>query len=246
MEMKGEKHNEMHVDVHCPNKCKLLKVKGLPFITRRWGGWLKFNNKLVDEWVIYSGLWEPGKITFYVNGELVAEFSEGFKTSMHLITNLSIAVDGGPFKPGINKKTVFPNSFEVDYIRVWKNPTDSDFQKTNKKIDFGNDEPRVFNPIKETKLKTKKGHMLKKKSVKNEMGFVTIMPVEKNKIQISKNGRKLGEITMEFVSTDGTILISQKVQEQTSIMDLSGFKKGQYTIRIKHNNKTNSTSYRIN
>lgn len=246
MEMKGEKHNEMHVDVHCPNKCKLMKVKGLPFVTRKWGSWLKFNEKLVDEWVIYSGLWEPGRITFYVNGELVAEFSEGFKTSMHLITNLSIAVDGGAFKPGINKKTVFPNSFEVDYIRVWKNPTDIEFQKTNRKIDFGNDDPRVFHPIKETKLRTKKGHMLKKKSIKKEMGFVTVMPFEKNKIQISKNGRKLGEINVEFLSSDGTLIKTQKMLEQAAILDLSMLKRGEYTLRIKHGNKTNSVSYRIN
>jgi hypothetical protein len=72
------------------------------------------------------------------------------------------------------------------------------------------------------------------------------MPVEKNKIQISKNGRKLGELLVEFLSADGTVLKSQKVLEQTAIMDLSEFKKGQYTILLKHNNKTNSTSYRIN
>ncbi|MFM7668442.1 MAG: family 16 glycosylhydrolase [Bacteroidota bacterium] len=241
MEMKGEKHNEMHVDVHCPNKCKYIKMKGLPFITQRWGGWLKFNQRLVDEWVIYSGLWEPGKVTFYVNGEVVGEYQGDFKTSMHLIANLSIAVNGGPFAPGINKKTVLPNSFQVDYIRVWKNSVDADYQKLKQQIDFGKEDIHINKPLKETKLKTKKKFMLRRKSLKNELGYVTTMMTDNQQLQVTKNGRKITKLTIEIVDTQGKVIHSEVIATQSGLINLKPFKKGKYTLKITHQNTVNSS-----
>lgn len=243
MEMKGEKYNEMHVDVHCPNRCKDIKMKSLPFIKYKWGSWLKFNRNLVDEWVIYSGLWEPGKVTFYVNGDVVAEYLGDFKTSMHLITNLSIAVDNGPFKPGINKKTIFPNSFEVDYIRVWKNATDSTFTKSDRKVQFGFDEPRVYNPIKKTKLKTKKRFMLQRKSLKKELGYVTMTTTSKKQLQFSKNGSRLQDLNIEIYSQDKGVLFSKSINQQTESIDISNLKKGIYFVKIKHKNQETITEF---
>ena len=241
MEMKGEKHNKMHVDIHCPNKCKYIKMKGLPFITNRWGGWFKFDQRLVDEWVIYSGLWEPGRVTFYVNGEVVGEYEGDFKTSMHLIANLSIAVNGGPFAPGINKQTVLPNSFEVDYIRVWKNTLDSDYQKLKQEIDFGKEDIHYNKPLKETKLKTKKKFMHRRKSLKNECGYVTTMMTNNQQLQVTKNGRKINEITVELLDMKGTVIHSEIISTQVGLIDLKSFKKGKYLLKIKHENKVNSS-----
>lgn len=241
MEMKGEKHNKMHVDIHCPDKCKYIKMKGLPFITNRWGGWFKFDHRLVDEWVIYSGLWEPGRVTFYVNGEVVGEYEGDFKTSMHLIANLSIAVNGGPFAPGINKQTVLPNSFEVDYIRVWKNTLDSDYQKLKQEIDFGKEDIHYNKPLKETKLKTKKKFMHRRKSLKNECGYVTTMMTNNQQLQVTKNGRKINEITVELLDMKGTVIHSEIISTQVGLIDLKSFKKGKYLLKIKHENKVNSS-----
>lgn len=242
MEMKGEKHNKMHVDIHCPDKCKYIKMKGLPFITNRWGGWFKFDHRLVDEWVIYSGLWEPGRVTFYVNGEVVGEYEGDFKTSMHLIANLSIAVNGGPFAPGINKQTVLPNSFEVDYIRVWKNTLDSDYQKLKQEIDFGKEDIHYNKPLKETKLKTKKKFMHRRKSLKNECGYVTTMMTNNQQLQVTKNGRKINEITVELLDMKGTVIHSEIISTQVGLIDLKSFKKGKYLLKIKHENKVNSST----
>lgn len=241
MEMKGEKHNKMHVDIHCPNKCKYIKMKGLPFITNRWGGWLKFDQRLVDEWVIYSGLWEPGRVTFYVNGEVVGEYEGDFKTSMHLIANLSIAVKNGPFAPGINKETVFPNSFEVDYIRVWKNSIDEDYQKLKQEIDFGKEDIHYNKPLKKTKLKTKKKFMLRRKSLKNEYGYVTTMLTKNQQLQVTKNGRKINEVTVELIDMQGTVIHSEIISTQVGLVSLKSFKKGQYVLTIKHENQVNSS-----
>jgi hypothetical protein len=217
-------------------------MKGLPFITKRWGGWLKFNQRLVDEWVIYSGLWEPGKVTFYVNGEVVGEYQGDFKTSMHLIANLSIAVKGGPFAPGINKKTVLPNSFEVDYIRVWKNNMDTDYQKLKKEVDFGKEDLHVNKPLKETKLKTKKKFMLRRKSLKNEFGFVTTMMTENQQLQVTKNGKKINTITIELIDMQGNLIHSETVSTQVGLINLKPFKKGKYILKIKHQNTVNSSA----
>ncbi|MBC7864848.1 MAG: hypothetical protein IAF38_17875, partial [Bacteroidia bacterium] len=42
---------------------------------------------------------------------------------MWLSAGTGIAKDGGPFKPGPDKKTPFPNITNVDYIRVFKTDT---------------------------------------------------------------------------------------------------------------------------
>jgi beta-glucanase (GH16 family) len=242
MEMKGERHNQVHVDIHCPNKCDKIKMKGLP-INKSWGAWLKFNKKLVDEWVIYSGLWEPGRVTFYVNGDAVAEYLGDFKTSMHLITNLSFGIDNGPFKPGINKKTVLPNSFEVDYIRVWKNPTDSLSLKSKPNVYFGTDEIRVFNPIKKTEVKNRKNHMFQRKSLKKEAGFVTVMPTKNKSIQLTKNGNRLGDVLIEILDQKSLVLLSKTIKTDAETIDFSSLKRGNYVIQIKHNNQISKAPF---
>jgi beta-glucanase (GH16 family) len=214
-------------------------------VTKRWGGWLKFNQRLVDEWVIYSGIWEPGRVTFYVNGEVVGEYQGDFKTSMHLIANLSIAVKGGPFAPGINRNTILPNSFEVDYIRVWKNTMDADYQKLKKEVDFGKEDIHMNKPIKETKLQTKKKFMLRRKSLKNELGFVTSMMTNNQQLQISKNGRKMNDITIELIDMQGKVVHSELISTQHGLINLKPFKKGNYILKIKHLKAVNSSTITI-
>jgi hypothetical protein len=162
-----------------------------------------------------------------------------------LIANLSIAVKGGPFAPGINKKTVLPNSFEVDYIRVWKNTIDSDYQKLKKEIDFGKEDIHFNKPIKETKLQTKKKYMLRRKSLKDELGYVTTMMTENQQMQISKNGRKIKAITIELVDMQGKIVHSENIATQNGLINLKPYKKGKYILKIKHMNTVNSSTISI-
>ena len=84
--------------------------------SKNWGGWIKASEQITDKYVVYSGLWTPGKLIFYLNGEAIAEYG-GFCTSMNLIANISVAQNKGPFSPGPNKNTVFPNEFVIDYMR---------------------------------------------------------------------------------------------------------------------------------
>ena len=41
---------------------------------------------------------------------------------MNLIANFSLAMDNGPFSPGPDRRTIFPQQYKIDYIRAWSIP----------------------------------------------------------------------------------------------------------------------------
>ncbi len=233
MEMKGEKDYETHVDVHVPNSTD--KVPGFLGIKQDWGGWVKTEQKLTDEWVIFSGIWKPGSLIYYVNGVPVSHFNGDFETSMNLIANLANAVDNGPFKPGPDEKTVFPNEFLVDYIRVWKsneNPSNVNAKKVNVK-----DENKVMSSavIPSVKIKKKIGVIYDTKLFKKEIGFVALVPVGDRSYQIQANGVKLMNAKIQIIDASGTIIKETIVNTQFTNLNLSTLKKGDYTIQLQYN-----------
>jgi hypothetical protein len=118
MEAKGERSKSYHVDVHCPNRCDRVVRFGI--FDKPFGHWVKTNNSINGNWMTFSGLWTPKGVLFYANGELMATHVADFNTSMNLIANFSLAMDKGPFSPGPDKKTSFPATFTLDYIRAWQ------------------------------------------------------------------------------------------------------------------------------
>jgi beta-glucanase (GH16 family) len=64
--------------------------------------------------------WEPGSITWYVDGHQVAH--TGFDvsgTAMYLVMCLAVGAPGSwPGPP--NASTPFPSTFHIDYVRVWQ------------------------------------------------------------------------------------------------------------------------------
>jgi beta-glucanase (GH16 family) len=117
-ELKGEYPHRLHVDVHCPSGCSDYK-KFLRY-RKAWGHWVNTAQDLRSDFNIVSGEWTPGYIRWYLNGELIAYFAGSFDMPMNLSVGTGIAKDNGPFKPGPDKKTPFPNTFEVDYVRVYQ------------------------------------------------------------------------------------------------------------------------------
>jgi beta-glucanase (GH16 family) len=233
MEMKGEKEFETHVDVHVPNTTD--KVPGFLGFKQDWGGWIKTEQKLTDEWVIFSGIWKPRSLIYYVNGVPVSHFKGDFETSMNLIANLANAVDNGPFKPGPDEKTVFPNEFLVDYIRVWKsneNPSNVNIKKVNVR-----DENKVMSSavIPSIKIKKKIGLIYDTKLFKKEIGFVALVPVGDRSYQIQANGVKLKNAKIQIIDASGTIIKETIVNTQFTNLNLSTLKKGDYTIQLQYN-----------
>jgi beta-glucanase (GH16 family) len=73
----------------------------------------------------YGANWQPGSITFYMDGQVSATFSRGGggtwafdNNPMFLIINLAI---GGNFPGSPNSSTQANGNFDVDYVRVYQN-----------------------------------------------------------------------------------------------------------------------------
>ncbi len=69
----------------------------------------------------YGMKWEPGRITWYVDGKATNSFSNGNVSSedMYLLVNLAI---GGAWAGSPNGSTRFPAKYTIDYIRAYRRP----------------------------------------------------------------------------------------------------------------------------
>jgi len=190
MEMKGERPNEVHIDVHCPDSCEKVFTKpfGLP---KNWGGWVKMNQQLTDEYVTYSGVWLPNSLTYYVNGVPVSHYSGDFDTPMNVIANMAVARDGFAFNPGPNAETKFPADYQVDYIRVWKLTSDNEY-KASKFLGAKKTTPLKYawnlwnegENTSELEIKKKVHYVFNKKHAEKELGFLSLVPIQPAKDQV--------------------------------------------------------------
>ncbi len=69
----------------------------------------------------YGMLWEPGKITWYVDGVATNSFQSSNvpSESMYILLNMAL---GGAWAGSPNGSTQFPAKFEIDYIRAYQRP----------------------------------------------------------------------------------------------------------------------------
>ncbi len=69
---------------------------------------------------IFGVDWEPGAITWYVDGVERYRFTNTAYISnepMYVLLNLAV---GGDWPGSPDASTVFPNYFDVDYVRIWQ------------------------------------------------------------------------------------------------------------------------------
>ena len=227
MEMKGEKQYETHVDVHCPDKRD--KTPGFLGIKKDWGGWVKMRDELTNNWVIFSGVWLPNSLTYFVNGIPVSHFDGEFATSMNLVANLAAARDNGPFNPGPDNKTIFPNDFLVDYIRVWKPLGDSLGNEAEKwLVPKGN---KSITPVSSTsRIKRKVRHVYSKKRLKNEGGFISLIPQSEFVYTLQYNGDLAKDLIVEI---DDQKNKPKRISIESNTINLSNFSKGNYLLKIQ-------------
>jgi len=234
MECKGERTKELHVDVHCPNQCD--HIRGFMGSKNDWGGWVKMNQNLTDEWVVFSGVWLPNHLVYYVNGVPVSYFKGDFATPMNVIANLSMAGDKGGFSPGPDESTHFPSEFLVDYIRVWKLESDPDIRKASVEKN-PLDENKVLNEtgLKETKISRKVGAVYDKKILRKERGFISLIPTGNRHYQIHVNGSILAGAIVRIVDEKGTKVKEQILTQTYTLLNLQALQKGNYTLEIEVN-----------
>jgi hypothetical protein len=226
MEMKGENADKVHVDIHCPDNCD--KTAGGFFgVKKDWGGWVKMEDNLTDDWVVFSGVWMPNSLTYYVNGVAVSHFNGDFATPMNVIANLSVARDNGPFKPGPDEKTIFPNEFLVDYIRVWKTGNDPVNAKSEKWA-LSKSDTRITPFETSLKIKKKLRHIYDKKRLKQEEGFISFIPQSDKIYVLQINGLPLSNYGISLKDNTGKL-----IKELTNnVLDLTEINHGNYIIEI--------------
>jgi beta-glucanase (GH16 family) len=66
--------------------------------------------------------WEPGAITWYVDGVVRAQYTDVSNiTSKPMFIILNLAIGGVGSWPGPpDDTTPFPSYFQIDYVRVWQ------------------------------------------------------------------------------------------------------------------------------
>ncbi len=107
-EYKGETPNKFHIDVHCPTNCN------------NFGEWLTATGNFTDSFNIFRGEWTPNWCTWSLNDDLIKYWFGNLDYQANLIASVGVANDEPcPFSPGPDESTVFPASYEIDFIRVW-------------------------------------------------------------------------------------------------------------------------------
>lgn len=231
-ELKGERENQIHLDVHCPNGCENYRG-GFLNLKKNWGAWLKTKESLNNGWNIVSGEWDQKGVKFFLNGQPIGYFEGNFKTAQTLIINTSVAKDGEPFNPGPDENTKWPNAFDVDYVRVWsKEDTIYDLKDKYKLFEYS---PYTIDSIRlyQTQLKRKVNYVYDKKELKNELGTITLLPVFYNKYSLSMAGKNLGKIRVDIMDRFNTKVAGFSFENiEHYVMDLSALPTGPYKVKI--------------
>ncbi len=103
MEFYGDNTRLIHQTYHGPNGGDGSRVEASDWTT---------------DWHTFAVDWQPGKLTWYVDGVATKTVNESPTLDMYLIANLAVA--NGARAPAPNSSTPFPSSLEIDYMRVWK------------------------------------------------------------------------------------------------------------------------------
>lgn len=237
-ELKGERDNQMHLDVHCPNGCENYRG-GFLNLKKNWGAWLKTKESLNNGWNIISGEWNQKGVKFFLNGQPIGYFEGNFKTAQTLIINTSVAKDGESFNPGPDEKTKWPNTFDVDYVRVWsKEDTIYDLKDNYKLFEYS---PYTIDSVSlyQTELKRKVNFVYDKKELNNELGTITLLPVFYNKYSLTMAGKDLGKIKVDVLDRfDAKVAGFSFENIEHYVMDLSALSTGPYNVKITVLNQT--------
>lgn len=95
-----------------------------------WGQYLSYKENVGGDnlnrlWHIYRMDWTPEGIAFYVDGVKTGQCPDPPNSrAIYLIVNLAIG-DGVVWPPAPDATSVFPGSFDIDYIRVWQHHRDA-------------------------------------------------------------------------------------------------------------------------
>lgn len=234
MECKSEKSNQIHIDVHCPNKCDVIKYL---FHKRSFGGWVTTKYNLTKQYVIVACDWAENYVKFYIDGYFVGASYVNFNIEKYLTLNIAVPGNKGPFNPAPDKNNTEEAVFEIDYVRTWIKSTNiKDKQTTNQLTNIYTTIETANNLTNKPNVKTT-NNLLKGKNYKQE-AFISYFNTT-NYIQITT----LGVFSKEkpkykIISKSGSEVLNGVIETKLLTVDKTNLKKGdEYTLIISHDNK---------
>lgn len=217
-ELKGEKKNEIHIDVHCLKGCDHGYTGGSLF-PKSFGGWIKITNALNKGYNVLAGEWQDGYVKWYLNGVGLGYYKGEFGSQkMNLIMGTGPSIDGKSFNPGVNASTKFPNSFDIDYVRVW-------YKDNKPKTDVPGQKHYQFDYLKSDNtdksfLKKKVRYMYNKKGFANDNLTVSVLPHSTKSFFVTSLGKKI-DYTINVYNKAGKIVLNKVITETFTELDLT-------------------------
>lgn len=208
MELKGERENQTHVDAHCQG-CDVVHN----FIGQKksFGGWLKLNGDLDKGFNVVSALWDDNEIRYYLNGKCIAVAKVKFTQPKHIVANIAVPDNNGPFHPGPNADVNDFSPFVIDYIRVWTKEQD---KSGNCVLNTNLDK----NPAPDKTLAKQQPKMLygKKKEHETDGIFVSLFASQDGTFKLYCNGLKKNEnYTVKL--TLGDLVVFEKTTNENEL-----------------------------
>lgn len=225
-EAKGEKGDQVHYDMHCPDgDCK------------GFGDWLRMNQNFATGFNTMSGQWNENSAYWYLNGQSIAAWKGTLKEPANIIANLGLANNFGcPFGPGENEQTPFPATYEVDYIRLFQESEVSEYIRFDRKgtekyaFEHGSAAVRRKGPDMKKNLRA-----MKRDNEAETMGHIRIYRDEPlNRLIIQFDDRSSSKrVKMSVVDRSGVerLLIST-INGSVLTLDLASLEDGVYQLKI--------------
>ncbi len=199
-EIKGERNNELHVDVHCSSGCKNYKTT-LGLLRKNWGDYLPASAGWHEGFNVIGMEWRPGFIKWFLNGEGIAYWKGNFVFPMWVIANLAIPSDNGPFGPGPDNTTPFPANFDIDYIRIWSDDVTSAKKREHlEKFSVNATGNKAAYPA------GRKRPEYKRANLKMETAWVTMADISNEEIMILITGKVGLTYSLEVSDAGGKVI----------------------------------------
>lgn len=229
IEAKGERPNSYHVDMHCSDGCSDYR-KFLWWRTSSFGGWIDSGEDLTESFHVYAGEWIPGEIVFYMDDMAKDQWAGNLNHPANVIFNFGVSgrEGGGSFDGGIDETTPFPQTFEVDYVRIYK------------RIDEGWEE-------KEKAKLNKKGRKKKKGKArtKKHVSATARIFLDADDLRVEVNGDDAALFTFRLLDEKGRLI--QQLNSDTPgsySLDLKGVSNEEVWLLTSANGYSRKTKLR--
>lgn len=224
-EMGDGRLNEVHVDVHCKSGCKNYPVF-MGIFKKNWGGYLKTNASWPNEFHTMAVTWEPEGVTWYLDDMPIAWWKGDFHEPLALIANMAVADFEGSLGGKILPTTKFPAQMQVDYIRVWQEPSK---QKAKLKV---NPQFERTEEKKVAKILKKNRPMYKRSKINKDFERSYIHLTADKNLTIQRNGTDLINRKLRIVK-DQKVIFEKQLQFKNEVISLQSLPSGSYDLQIE-------------